>query len=82
MNPLLALAFCPPCLLSGLFALGATGTITLPAVMGVAPADYLGPLLFFGGFFAWLAWGKWSRDGVAFVCEDEGCRARSRARSG
>lgn len=61
VNPLLFIVFCPHCVLSGLFALAATGTVTLPGVLGISAESYLGPAVAFGGFFAWLAWGHWSK---------------------
>lgn len=72
VNPLLFVVFCPHCVLSGIFALAATGTLTLPAVLGVPAEQYLGPALAFGGFFAWLAWGQWSKR-KARLSGDRGC---------
>ncbi len=72
VNPLLFIIFCPHCVLSGIFALTATGTITLPAVLGVPAAQYLGPAIAFGGFFAWLAWGQWSKRSVR-LSGDQSC---------
>lgn len=65
INPLLFVFFCPHCVLSGLFALAATGVVTLPYLFGVRPEMWLAPGIILGTFFAWLAWGAWSRRSVA-----------------
>ncbi len=61
VNPLLFIFFCPHCVLSGIFALGATGVVTLPTLFGLAPEAWLAPALILGTFLGWLAWGAWSR---------------------
>ena len=61
VNPLLFVFFCPHCVLSGIFALTATGLVSVPPVLGVPIEFYLAPVLLFGTFFGWLAWGQWSK---------------------
>lgn len=61
VNPLLFIFFCPYCVLSGVFALGATGVVSAPHLFGMAPEAWLAPSLILGTFLAWLAWGAWSR---------------------
>ncbi len=79
VNPLLFIAFCPHCFFSGVFALAATGAVTLPTVLGVHAGGYLPPLLAFGTFFAWLTWGILSKRGyVAKRCRGSVCGGSSR----
>lgn len=69
VNPLLFIFFCPYRVLSGVFAMGATGAVSLPHLFGLAPEAWLAPSLILGTFLAWLAWGAWSRR-----CQAETCR--------
>lgn len=77
VNPLLFVVFCPQCVLSGLFALGATGVVTVPPLFGMAPETWLAPSLIFGTFLAWLAWGAWARRRSCEPGETASATARS-----
>lgn len=75
VNPLLVAVFCPQCVLSGAYALLAAGSVSVPSLFGVPAEHVVAPALVLGSFFAWLAWGAFSkRDRDA----DEACAGACR----